>query len=212
MSGGALAFDGTLDRSRMGWERHARLVESLADNGIDVLVLLGQGNVGYASGVRMPGADQSQAIHRRAVAVVTTDGTPPTVWAPEAATVPTDLGLDVRSGLNLEFDDDAKRLVQSLPRGRLAVDDATMPLWRALADRDPEDAPKLSVRSKHSFHESGSFPKVTRRDRQVSGHARRAAGAGRASNRSELEAGLVRACQSPAFRRHLTDVTKLPRA
>ena len=140
MSGGRLAFDGALDLARMGWERHARLVEGLADQGIDVLVLLGHGNVGYATGVRMPGADQAEALHRRAVAVVTTDGTPATVWARATATVPTDLGLDVRPGLDLEFDDDAERLVRSLPPGRLAVDDATMPLWRALADRDPQDA------------------------------------------------------------------------
>jgi Xaa-Pro aminopeptidase len=124
----------------MGWERHARLVDALADQGIDVLVLLGHGNVGYATGARMPGADQAEAMHRRTVAVVTTDGTPPTVWAPAAASVPADRGLDVRPGVNLEFDDDAERLVRALPPGRLAVDDAPMPLWRALADRAPEDA------------------------------------------------------------------------
>src|SRR5262249_19675736 len=45
-----------------------------------------------------------------------------------------------RPGLDLEFDEDAERLVRSLPAGRPAVDDATMPLWRALAEREPQDA------------------------------------------------------------------------
>jgi Xaa-Pro dipeptidase len=129
-----------LDQARLCRERHERLVESMAAHGLDVLVLLGQGSVGYATGARMPSTDQSEALHRRAVAVVTADGSPPTVWTWAPETVPPHLDVDVRPGLNLEFDDGAWLLAGSLPSGRLAVDDATVPLWQALAGREPQDA------------------------------------------------------------------------
>ncbi len=134
------AFDGPLDRARLCRDRHARVVEALRTSALDVLVLLNHGNVGYATGARMPSVDQGEALHRRAVAVVTADGAPPTVWTHRPDLVPPHLGADVRPGLGLEFDDDAARLVASLPAGRLAIDDAPMPLWQALAGRDPEDA------------------------------------------------------------------------
>jgi Xaa-Pro aminopeptidase len=120
--------------------RHERLVAAMQDQGIDVLLLLGQTNVGYATGARSPAADQSRALHRRAVAAVTADGAPPHLWTHTPDGVPGDMDLTVDPGLELEADDGAAQLVRTLPRGRLAVDDATVPLWTALADRDPQDA------------------------------------------------------------------------
>lgn len=140
MSDQTLSFSGSLDRARMVRERHARLVGALADQGLDVLLLLGQGNVNYATGARMPDADQAQALHHRAVAVVSADGTPPVVFTSAPERVPTDLGAEVRPRLDLEWEDGAAQLRDALPPGRLAVDDLTVPLWQALADRDPQDA------------------------------------------------------------------------
>jgi len=136
----ARAVDGPLDRARLVRERHARLLDAMADQDLDVLVLLGQGNVNYATGARMPDADQAQALHRRAVAMVTADGAPPVVWTAAPERVPTELGADVRARLELEWDAGAAQLRDAIPSGRLAVDDLTVPLWRALADRDPHDA------------------------------------------------------------------------
>ncbi len=140
MTDRAVSFDRSLDRARMGRARHARLVDAMAAQELDVLVLLGQGNVNYATGARMPDADQAQALHGRAVAAVTADGAPPIVWTSAPERVPPHLGTDVRPSLDLEWDDGAAQLCDALPPGRLAVDDLTVPLWRALADRDPQDA------------------------------------------------------------------------
>jgi Xaa-Pro aminopeptidase len=135
-----LALDGPLDRARLCRTRHDRLVQAMREQGLDVLVLLGQTNVLYATGARVPSRDQSEAIHRRAAAVVTADDAPPVVWTWAPESVPATLGTDVRHGLELEWDEGAAELARSLPSGRLAVDDLTMPCWRVLASREPTDA------------------------------------------------------------------------
>jgi Xaa-Pro aminopeptidase len=135
-----LAFEGALDRARLCRERHDRLVDALREQHLDVLLLLGQANVLYATGVRQPSRDQSEALHRRATAIVTADGAPPTVWTWVPDDVPDALGSDVRAGLELEWEEGAGQLAASLPAGRLAADDLTMPCWRALAAREPADA------------------------------------------------------------------------
>ena len=140
MTTAPLTFDRPLDRARLCRNRHDRLVTAMREQGLDVLVLLGQTNVLYATGARLPSRDQSEALHRRAAAVVTADGAAPVVWTWAPDSVPDALGTDVREGLELEWDDGAARLAGALPAGRLAVDDLTMPCWRALAGRDPADA------------------------------------------------------------------------
>lgn len=140
MTGTGLTFDRPLDRERMRHARHVRLVDAMNAQGVDVLVLLGQSNVGYATGARRPTTDQSRAIHHRAVAAVTADGAPPRLWTRDPDGVPSDLDVQVEVGFDLEWDDGAEELVAALPPGRLAVDDATVPLWRALARREPQDA------------------------------------------------------------------------
>jgi len=57
-----LTFDRPLDLARMRRERHARLVASMQEDGIDALLLLGQANIVYATGVRVPASDQNLAI------------------------------------------------------------------------------------------------------------------------------------------------------
>ena len=61
-----LAFSGSLDRARLCRARHDRLVDAMRDQGLDVLLLLGQTNVLYATGARLQSRDQSEALHRRA--------------------------------------------------------------------------------------------------------------------------------------------------
>lgn len=136
----ALTFDRPLDLGRMRHARHERLVAAMREQRVDVLLLLGQTNVGYATGARSPADDQSRALHRRAVAAVTADGAPPRLWTHTADRVPADMGLAVDTAVDLEGDEGAARLVGALPPGRLAVDDATVPLWTALAGREPQDA------------------------------------------------------------------------
>ena len=143
-----LAFSGSLDRARLCRARHDRLVDAMRDQGLDVLLLLGQTNVLYATGARLPSRDQSEALHRRAAAVVTADGGPPVVWTWAPESVPDTLGADVRGSLELEWDEGAATLAASLPSGRLAVDDLTMPCWRALASREPADASMALIAAK----------------------------------------------------------------
>jgi len=135
-----LTSDGPLDLARMRRERHARLVASMREDGIDALLLLGQGNIAYATGVRVPACDQDLAHHRRTVALVTADGAPAHVWTWYPEGVPAETAADrVHPGLRLEFADDARALAAAAhdvcPTGVLAVDEMTMPLWTAFAGR-----------------------------------------------------------------------------
>jgi len=136
---GVLTFDTVLDLERMRRERHGRLVSAMHDANIDALLLLGQSNVGYATGVRVPSADQARAIHRRAIAVVTADGDAPHVWTwyPERAqgVAPDHL----HAGVSLEWEAGASTFAGELASlvaagATLAVDELTMPLRAALAD------------------------------------------------------------------------------
>ena len=103
--------------------------------------LAGQSAVGYATGAVAPAADGGRAAHKRAVAVLTVDGAPPELYTPYPDGVPPAVDREhVHGGLDLEWDDDARVLAESLPPGRLAVDDLTMPLRAALDDRELVDA------------------------------------------------------------------------
>jgi len=148
-----LAFDRDLDLGRMRAARHARLVASMAEDGIDALLLLGQGNVGYATGLRVPACEQNLASHRRPVALVTADGATPHVWTWFPEGVPDELPADrVHPGLRLEFAHDARVLASAVhdacPTGVLAVDEVTMPLRAAFAGRALTDASVCLGRAK----------------------------------------------------------------
>src|SRR5262249_39707335 len=126
---------------RMRSERHARLVDEMRAQGVDVVLAAAPGTLAYATGVAVPAADAGRAAHRRAVAVVTADGEPPLVYTPYPDGAPSDLDdARVLGGLDLEWNDDAQTLARSLPAGRVAVDDCTMPLRAALDGRDLVDA------------------------------------------------------------------------
>jgi Xaa-Pro aminopeptidase len=129
------------DLARMRRERHARLVDAMRAQGADTLLLLGQSNVGYATGTRVPAADQARAIHRRTVALVTPDGEPPHVWTWFLEGASPDLPADhVHEGVTLEHDDGVAALLAAVeaivPSAvPLAGDELTMPLRAALRER-----------------------------------------------------------------------------
>jgi len=148
-----LRFDRPLDLDRMRRDRRSRLADELRAAGIDAALLIGQGNVAYATWTRVLAADQAQALHRRPVALITADGADPHVWTwyPEGA--PPDLPVDhVHPGLRLEFAADARRLAGLVhdvcPSGTVAVDELTMPLRDALAGRAVADAVPALGRAK----------------------------------------------------------------
>lgn len=148
-----LTFDRPLDLARMRRDRHARLVAAMREDGIDALLLLGQGNVAYATGLRVPACDQALALHRRPVALVTADGDAPRVWTWHPEGVPPGCSPDhVGAGLRLELDDDARRLASVVhdvcPAGVLAVDELTMPLRAAFGDRALADPGVTLARAK----------------------------------------------------------------
>jgi Xaa-Pro aminopeptidase len=130
------------DLPRMRRERHARLVDAMHEQGVDALLLLGQSNVGYATGARVPAADQGRAMHRRSVVLVTGDREPPHLWTwfPEGA--PPELPPEhVHAGVALDFDDGASTLLDGVAdvaasKASLAIDELTMPLRAAMRERD----------------------------------------------------------------------------
>jgi Xaa-Pro aminopeptidase len=148
-----LTFDGELDLARMRAERHARLVGAMRDHGVDALLLLGQSNVVYATGLKVPAAEMNQSLHRRAVALVTADGATPHVWTWYPEGVPPELPADrVHEGLRLEFETGARALASAVAEvsgnGRLAVDELTMPLRAALGERELGDPSLLLGQAK----------------------------------------------------------------
>jgi Xaa-Pro dipeptidase len=137
------------DLERMRTERHARLVDQMRTQGVDVLVATGSSSVAYATGAVAPAADGARAIHTRNIAVVTADGAPPELYTRWPDGVPDRHDpAHVHEALDLEWSGDAERLVRSLPGGRVAVDDCTMPLWAALQGRDLVDASSVIVPAK----------------------------------------------------------------
>jgi Xaa-Pro aminopeptidase len=132
-------FTGELDLARMHRERRARLVDAMQAQGVDAVVLLGQQNVAYATGVKVPAADQGRALHRRPVALLTADGEDPCVWTWVPEGVPDDLpATRVNDGLDLEWDAGARRLLGEIPAGVVALDDYTMPLYAAAREAGRE--------------------------------------------------------------------------
>jgi Xaa-Pro aminopeptidase len=130
-----------VDFARLRRERLEKLRAALASNGLDALVLLGQNNVAYATGARAPAADASLAAHRRMVAVVGVDDEWPHLFTAFADGVPAELPRDnVHGPIPVETEAGAGELARRWPRGRVALDEFTVPLHRALRDRDVADA------------------------------------------------------------------------
>jgi Xaa-Pro aminopeptidase len=127
------------DRARMYRESGARLRAAMADNGVDALVLLGNGNVVYATGASWPLLDAGLSHVERPVAVVLADDEHPHLFMPfrEGAAPDSEIPADhVHPPLFLEFDegvDHFARVVSELipPGATVAVDELTGAMRRA---------------------------------------------------------------------------------
>jgi Xaa-Pro dipeptidase len=98
------------DRARMYREAGARLRSAMADNGIDALILLNNGNVVYATGAAWPLLDAGLSHVERPVAIVLATDEHPHLFMPfrEGAAleseVPADHVLSRPKSLRAVFD------------------------------------------------------------------------------------------------------------
>ncbi len=116
-----------------GVQAHPRVREQMAAAGLDVLVLCGENNVAYATGVVAPSREAGRAGALRSVAIVSADGvqlcTPPPLDLDE--------GIDVLA-----------RAVADCP-GTLAIDEyPSFGVRAALLPRAPVDASALLAQAK----------------------------------------------------------------
>src|SRR5688500_3961773 len=121
-------------------DRRRKLVDAMGANGLDALVLLGQNNIGYATGARAPIADAARAGATRMVAFMTADDRV-TLFTGFPDGIPPELSDDeVRDPVRMESGAGARDLVAALPSGRVGFDELTMPLRDALGDSEALDA------------------------------------------------------------------------
>jgi Xaa-Pro aminopeptidase len=130
------------DLSRMYRESGARLRSAMADNGVDALMLLGNGNVVYATGASWPLLDAGLSHVERPVAVVLAGDEHPHLFMPfrEGASSESQIPPDhIHPPLFLEFDEGvehfARVVAELIPIGAtIAVDELTGAMRRS-ADR-----------------------------------------------------------------------------
>ena len=139
------------DLARMRREISARLHAAMHDNGVDALVLLGNGNVVYSTGSSWPLVDAGLSHVERPVAVVLADDEYPHLFLPfrEGSAMEAGLPDDHLHGpVYLEFDEGveefAKTLAALVPAGAtVGVDELTGAMRRAgtrLFAQPPVDA------------------------------------------------------------------------
>lgn len=127
------------DRARMYRECGARLRESMRDKGVDALILLGNGNVVYATGASWPLLDAGLSHVERPVAIVLADDEHPHLYMPfrEGSAFDTEVPADhVHGPLYLEFDEGVQHFAEVLaglvpPSASIAVDELTGAMRRA---------------------------------------------------------------------------------
>jgi Xaa-Pro aminopeptidase len=137
--GSALDIPDEPDRLRMYRESGARLRHAMVENGIDALILLGNGNVVYATGASWPLLDAGLSHVERPVALVLVDDEHPHLFMPsrEGAAPSCEVPADhLHPGLYLEFDEGvqhfARVLADLVPSGAtVAVDELTGAMRRA---------------------------------------------------------------------------------
>ncbi|HEX5267114.1 MAG TPA: Xaa-Pro peptidase family protein [Acidimicrobiales bacterium] len=134
------------DLGRMRGERHARLQAGMEAQGLDALVLLGTGGVAYATGAVSPGVDSGRGVLFRPVAVVVRGASAPHLFTPYPDGAPADLPPEhLHDAVYPELDDGAAALLAAVGElvpagGRLAFDELTHALGRALSGREAADA------------------------------------------------------------------------
>jgi Xaa-Pro aminopeptidase len=131
----------TLDLARMRRDRIEKLRGTMEAAGIDVLICCGQNNVSYTTGARVPIADHVRAGWWRAISVFERTSEWPRLYTEFPEGAPPDLPLEfLDPAIEVETRAGAYELLDKLPDGVLAIDDASFPLWEALQDRKPMDA------------------------------------------------------------------------
>lgn len=149
MTSASTAPAADLDLARMRRERQAKLVAALEANDLSSLVLLGQSNVVYATGARPPAADVARAVHQRMVAVVDPADGAPHLFGAVADGLPAELPAGhVHPPLAVATREGARRLLDVLPSGPLAIDEYPLALRDALVDREVTDAVPLLAGAK----------------------------------------------------------------
>src|SRR5882724_6713211 len=127
------------DRGRMYREIGARLRAAMKEKGVDALVLLGNGNVVYATGASWPVLDAGLSHVERPVAIVLADDEHPHLFIPfrEGAASESQVPADhLHDPLYLELDEGvdqfARVISELIPRGAgVAVDEMTGAMRRA---------------------------------------------------------------------------------
>jgi Xaa-Pro dipeptidase len=149
-SGSALLdIPDTPDRTRMYRECGARLRASMKEKGVDALVLLGNGNVVYATGASWPLLDAGLSHVERPVAVVLADDEHPHLYMPfsEGSAFDSELPADhVHGPLYLEFDEGVEHFGTVLSGlvpsdAKVSVDELTGAMRRAADRLFPEGPP-----------------------------------------------------------------------
>jgi Xaa-Pro aminopeptidase len=145
----ALGIPDEPDRARMYRESGARLRAAMVDNGVDALILLGNGNVVYATGASWPLLDAGLSHVERPVAIVLADDEHPHLFLPfrEGSSSESQIPADhLHPPLYLEFDEGvehfARVLADLIPAGAtVAVDELTGAMRRATNRLFPAGAP-----------------------------------------------------------------------
>lgn len=130
-----------LDLARMRRDRAALLQRTMEAAGVDTLVLCGQQNVSYATGTQVPAADHVRASWWRAVAVLERGAPWPHVYTDFPEGAPVELPDEyLHRAIEVETAAGAAGLAAKIGGDRMALDDASVPLWTALAGREIVDA------------------------------------------------------------------------
>ena len=145
----AIAIPEEPDRSRMYRESGARLRSAMADNGVDALILLGNGNVVYATGASWPLLDAGLSHVERPVAIVLANDEHPHLFLPfrEGSSSESEIPPDhLHPPLYLEFDEGVDHfagVVADLiaPGATVAVDELTGAMRRAAGRLFPSGPP-----------------------------------------------------------------------
>ncbi len=125
-----------LDLARLRRERFAKLQAALRDQALDALLLLGTGNVIYASGAGNVLADNNRRYQDRIVVLVVAGEEQPHLFTSYPDGVPTDLAADhVHPAVYLETEAGVRAFAHTIHEltggsvARMAVDDYTAPMW-----------------------------------------------------------------------------------
>ncbi|OBH82714.1 peptidase [Mycobacterium scrofulaceum] len=145
----SLVIPETPDLGRMRRETGARLRSAMAERGVDVLILLGNSAVVYATGTSWPLGDAGLSYVERPVAVVLATDEWPHLFLPFREGVALESGLPtdhVHGPVYLEFDEGvqefARLLADLIPaQAVVAVDECTGAMSRAAKSLFPAGAP-----------------------------------------------------------------------